>query len=156
MPKVCELCGKLTDNLMEAIVEGAIVSVCKFCSNFGHVIPVQKELKQELPKRNIIIKKEPEEFEIITKNYAQKVKQTRENLNLKQEELAQKIAEKVSVIHKIESGRLRPSLALARKLEHFLNIKLIEKYKEEKSEIINFKDSSLTIGDLLKYKKKKI
>ena len=75
------------------------------------------------------------------------------NLNLKQEELAQKIAEKVSVIHKVESKHLRPSLALAKKLEHFLNIKLIEKYKEEKTKTLDFTDSALTIGDLIKFKK---
>jgi len=154
MPKTCELCGRLTDNLTEAIVEGAMLSICNNCVKFGNVIPIKKPAKEQiLPRKNIIIEKEPEEFEIIVSGYSQKVKQARENLSLKQEELAQKIAEKVSVIHKIESGHLRPSLALAKKLENFLNIKLIEKYKEEKTETINFKDSNLTIGDLLKHKK---
>ncbi len=153
MPKVCELCGKFNDNLIEAIVEGAVVSVCKSCSNFGHVILIEKPINQEIPKRKIVIEKEPEEFEIIVNNYAQEVKQAREKLDLKQEELAQKIAEKISVIHKIESGHLKPSLALAKKLEHFLNIKLIEKYKEEKTKTVDFTNSSLTIGDLIKFKK---
>lgn len=153
MPEICELCGKPNDNLIEAIVEGALLRVCRKCSDFGHVIPIQKSTTLEIPKKKIVIEKEPEEFEIITSNYAQKVKQAREKLDLKQEQLAQKIAEKISVIHKIESGHLRPSLALAKKLEHFLHIKLIEKYKEEKSKTIDFTDSDLTIGDLLKFKK---
>ena len=151
--KVCELCGKLSDNLMEAVVEGAILSVCKTCSEFGNVIPIKKPIQSEISKGKIVIEREPEEFEIIVQDYAQKVKQSREDMQLKQEELAQKLAEKVSVIHHIEIGHLKPSLLLAKKLENFFHIKLIEKYKEEKTKTIYFADSGLTIGDLAKFKK---
>lgn len=43
---------------------------------------------------------------------------------LSQEELGMKINEKPSVIHHLETGSMKPSDALARKLEHYLKIQL--------------------------------
>lgn len=153
---VCELCGRIDDNLVDAVVEGAMLSVCRRCIRFGHVLPIQKPDIQQIHKREILLEqiKEPEIIEILVPDYPQKVQQARENLNLKQEELALKIAEKLSVIHQIESGHLKPSFFLAKKLENFLKIKLIQKYKEEEQpKKINLSDSNLTIGDILKLKK---
>lgn len=146
----CDICGKRTD-LVPAIVDSTKLSVCKECSNFGTIIteektPERPKLKPRLPEEKIL--------EVITSDFADKVKKAREKLNLKQRELAQKIAEKESVIHRIESNHAEPSIELAKKLERFFNIKLIEEHKEERKNIrLDFKNNSLTIGDLLKLKK---
>ena len=48
-------------------------------------------------------------------------------MGLKQFELAQKISEKESIIHKIESDSEDPSIQVIKKLERLFKVKLIEK-----------------------------
>ena len=63
-------------------------------------------------------------------DYSTIVKRARERMKLTQEELGRLVGEKASVISKIETGRLRPSIALAKKLEHVLRVKLVESIEE--------------------------
>jgi putative transcription factor len=145
----CDLCGKKTE-LVEGVVEGSILKVCKSCIKFGEAVEIKKSVLEE--------KQEPEKIkeeiiEEIVKDYSAKIKGARESLNLLQKDLAREIAEKESVIHNLESGHLEPSLDLAKKLESFLNIKLIVVNKNEKVDKIDFHNASLTIGDLLKLNK---
>lgn len=150
--KVCELCGKPSIALTDVIVEGALCHVCRPCSDFGEIV-VSQEPALQIPKKEIKILEEPEEFELLVPDCAQRVQHAREKLDLRQEELALKIFERESVIHSIETGHIKPTLALAKKLENFLKINLIEKYKTESSKTLNFTDAKLTIGDLMKLKK---
>jgi putative transcription factor len=60
----------------------------------------------------------------LTTDYPKIIKSARELLGLSQEELAQKINEKTSVISHLETGSMKPDDALARKLEHYLKIQL--------------------------------
>ncbi|MEK6854816.1 MAG: multiprotein bridging factor aMBF1 [Nanoarchaeota archaeon] len=149
--EACELCGK-HDKLKDVIIEGTTLSVCSKCAEFGNVvvIPKKREIESVVPRRIVI----EEDVEIIKSDYPDLIRNARENMGLRQEELAQKIAEKESVIHHLESGELKPTIALARKLERFLKIELVEVYTENKNKRINFVDSSLTIGDLIKMKKR--
>lgn len=149
--KQCEICGK-KDNLVSAIVEDSVLSVCKACSKYGNVITVKSSKPSQEPPKKIITIEEP--IEVIVPDFSLKIKNARESLKLKQEQLAKNLKEKTSLIHKLESGHLTPSISLAKKLESFLNIKLIEQYEEEKKQI-NIKDEDLTIGDLIKIKDKK-
>ena len=149
---LCDVCGKNTSTF-RVNIENAILSVCENCSKFGinpTEIPKLIEPKQKEIKQPFI-----EEIEIITQDFSQKIKEAREKLNLRQVELANKISEKESIIHKLESSQFPPSIELAKKLERFLNIKLIEIYKPETEKQIDFKDDSLTIGDLIKVKEQK-
>jgi putative transcription factor len=146
----CEICGKKFNNLSKAIVEGVMIDVCSECSKFGKVIPIRKPLIE--PQRIIPVHTK-EYVEGVVSNYAEVIKTAREKKGLKQEDLAKNIAEKESVIHKVETGGLRPSFILAKKLEQFLGIKLIEVTEEKKEINLNLKDSNLTIGDILKIKR---
>jgi putative transcription factor len=152
----CDMCGK-EGKLVEAIVEGVLLNVCETCVKYGKVIPLKKpDVEVKFAEKKDRFKKKivtPEVFEIIVDNFSEKVKKSREAKGLKQEELAKQIAEKESVIHNIESGHLKPGLKLAKKLEVFLGIKLIEKTEEKIKREINFKDNNLTVGDLLRTKK---
>ena len=148
----CDLCGKEKD-LVIALIENTELNVCKNCSKFGKVkrkanifTPIQKSKK---------IEKEPEEevTERIIKGYGKLIKDAREKLNLKQEEFAKKINEKVSLIHNIESEHHELSIKLAQKIEKFLKIKLIEETKLENPEFKTTKSERFTIGDIIKPKK---
>src|SRR3989344_3660158 len=130
----CEICGKEAP-LFKTAIENTELAVCKECSNFGKVI---EQKKLEHPKQKKPVTQSEEIIELIVQDYGEKIKRAREELNLKQEEFAQKIAEKESVIQNIESS----------------HIKLIEQHKEEHKNVkLNFKDSSMTIGDLVNLKK---
>jgi len=147
----CELCG-YEGYLVEAIVEGTMLNVCRKCSNFGDVIPIDMP-KPAVKKPTKIVVEEPQDF--IVSSYHTLIKQSREKMGLKQRELAESINEKESVIHNIESGHFKPSFGLARKIEKFLHIRLTTNYEEPAKREINLKNTDLTIGDLIKIKRKK-
>lgn len=149
----CEMCGRDSE-LVDAIVEGTILSVCRNCAAHGDVVAVER--------KNPVIETSPSplmaEPELEISDCANQVKEAREKKGLTQKQLAQAIAEKESVIHKIESGKSKPSLKTAAKLEQFLNIKLIESVDAKGTEgaevkQLNLRDPELTIGDLMSMKK---
>src|SRR4030042_5714553 len=107
----CEICGR-ERNLVIALIEGSQMKVCSDCGRYGKVLNEIKTVKKEKKKVE-----EEEYVEGIVEDYAKLIKDKREKLGLKQEEIAKKINEKESVIHKIENGSLEPSIALAKKLE---------------------------------------
>ena len=78
-------------------------------------------------------------------------------MGLKQEDFAKKINEKLSVVSGIESGRHKPSMELAKKIGRFLRISLVEEIEDKEEEKIAGKGASeeLTIGDLIKIRKRK-
>lgn len=122
--------------------------LCKNCSKYGRVIAKQQRPAPVQQKTGV----QKEHVVIIVDGYGRLVKNAREKRGLKQEELAMKISEKESDIHAIESERREPSVALARKLERFLGITLVEEEDiaiggKEKSS-----SSELTLGDMLKKK----
>ena len=143
------MCGK-EGELVDSIVEGTIMSVCINCSTYGKVVTIN----QPVIDKKVEMKKETEEagyVEVVVDNYSSLIQKAREKKGLKQEELAKAIAEKESVIHQLESSKLKPNFKLAQKLEVFLGIKILEKAETNLGEKknINFKGSDLTIGDLL-------
>ena len=146
----CDLCGKKVEYFNKTIVEGSTLNVCDNCSKFGRVIEAKKPIG-ELPKKKIAIHQTQDE-EAITQDYATKIKKCRESLNMTHEQLAKALAEKESIIHKLETGNLIPSIKLAKKLEQFFRIKLIIKQNVNEHSKFSFKNNSLTIGDLLKVK----
>ncbi len=146
------MCGK-EGELVDSIVEGTMMNVCLDCSNYGKVVMINRPVID----RKVKMKKETEEagyVEVVVDNYSERIKKARENKNMKQEDLAKAIAEKESVIHQLESSKLKPNFKLAQKLEIFLNIKILEKAETNLSEKknVNFKSSNLTIADLISKK----
>lgn len=143
----CEMCGKSVE-LFKTNVESVVMELCKPCSRFGKAVREQKKivLQKKNPRRRM------EVTESLVPNAAKLVKDAREGLGLKQVELAKRIAERESIIQKIESGSFRPSTVLAKKLEKALKITLIEKIKEnvDLPEEKPTKTGALTIADLMK------
>lgn len=146
----CDMCGR-GGNLNPAIVEGSLLNVCENCAKFGKVILIKKQTQQKQDTKKQPFKQTFDLVNVIDEDYPRKIKEAREKLGLKQEELARKINEKESVIHKLETGHLQPTLLMAKKLEKVLNISLVKTYQEE-NEKIDFKDAKLTIGDIAKVK----
>ncbi len=126
----CELCGATIHGRAQMVeVDGAILHVCDRCARFGKkVVPSP----QPPARRSVPAARGPmfDENLVVTEDYHVLIKRAREALGLTQEELGRKLGEKTSVISKLETGKLKPSIPLARKIEHVLKIKILEEAPE--------------------------
>jgi putative transcription factor len=76
-------------------------------------------------------------------------------MGLRHEELGRTKREKVSVIRKIENGKMAPTLELAERLEHALRITLRVPVSEPKVDgVSTSKPVGTTFGDLIQFKMK--
>jgi putative transcription factor len=149
---LCDMCGS-EDQLYKTMIEGTELNVCQKCSKFGKVIQKLVEPEPEIRKPETrIMPQETEVIEIITPEYSTIIRSKREKLGLKQKDFAKMIAEKESVVHKLESGQIRPSIKLARKLEKLLKVRLVEEVEEEPISHKTRVSEELTIGDMVKLK----
>jgi putative transcription factor len=93
----------------------------------------------------------------LTEDYGTRIRKAREKLGFSHEDLGKKLNEKVSLLRKIETGKMTPSDKLAAALEHVLKVRLIVPAKEEKvpeAKIPKASSRELTLGDLVQLKKK--
>jgi putative transcription factor len=148
----CEMCGGKGAGIT-VIIEGVSMKVCKNCCSFGKVAPRQhrERVEKTFTKRKPRYKSPEEETqERVIASYGSRIQKKRNQLGLKQEELARKVAEKESIIQKMENGNFRPSLAMAKKLERILGIKLIESGVVEKTIHSAGKSEGMTLAHFLK------
>ncbi|AMK15508.1 multiprotein bridging factor aMBF1 [Methanobrevibacter olleyae] len=168
----CEICGKpMEGKPIRTKIDGSVLEVCKECSKFGRV---QKDtaLERKFTSRNKKAKKQnqnkpqgsrgniqrrprEEAIDELAEDYSSIIRKARESRGWTREELGAKIYEKVSVINRIESGKMEPDLKLAKKFEKTLNIALIEKY--DAMDLESFKSSASgpnTLGSVVKIKRK--
>ena len=151
----CDMCGKDAVSAI-ALIEGVELTVCESCSKFGKIVrtiqppkPQKRSIYQTIPQK----KENEEEMEFVVDDYATRIRQKRESMNLTQQEFAKKLNERESVVHHLENSTSHPSLELARRLEHILKIKLVEVAKE--AAVVKSKSSSgaFTLGDFIRIKK---
>ena len=169
----CEVCGrKIHGKPYKVMIEGAKLTVCGKCAKHGTIVWEEAKPKTAvtLKPRNVrhpllkIQSKKPlpqraaESILELVEHFDVKIRQAREKLELSHEELGRKISEKVSVLKKIETGKMTPNNKLAAKLEHALKIKLLVPASEEKipqTKIPKPVSRELTLGDLIQPNKKK-
>ncbi|MCS7097132.1 MAG: multiprotein bridging factor aMBF1 [Candidatus Methanomethylicia archaeon] len=160
----CEICGSpLRDKGKKVVILGAVLSVCEKCSKHGYEICPQnrnrtlktktkKDLFNKLPKdfgKNI------EDYEVVN-DYAEKIRSAREKIGWTVDILAGQLNEKVSVIKKIESGKMIPSIDLAKRLEKILNIKLLEPSIKTFERSLSYVEKiNVTLGDIAEVKNRK-
>ncbi len=161
----CEVCGrKIFGEPLRVIIEGAKLTVCTECSKHGKATweepkPQVQTTKPRIAVYPVMIQKKnmeiPTESTLeLVENYDAKIRQAREKLGLTHEQLGKRINEKVSLLRKIETGKMKPSNSLATRLERTLKIKLIVPESLEKvkipSAVAKTKSGVVTFGDLLK------
>jgi len=96
-----------------------------------------------------------EALELVS-DFGLRIRRAREGLGLSHEDFGRKIGEKVSVLRKIESGKMTPALMLAEKLEHSLKIKLLVPSSEPKAPSAALsKPREITLGDVVRLKERK-
>lgn len=141
----CEMCG-LSQAVTKARVEGTILNVCSNCKKFGVEI-VETVFRQ---KRRAQFE---ESQESIVFGYGSKIKQKREELGLTQGEFAKRLQEKESVLSHVESQKVEPTIALAKKMKKVFSINLIETIQTEEVVPKTGEEEAFTIGDIIKVKK---
>ncbi|MEM2530687.1 MAG: multiprotein bridging factor aMBF1 [Candidatus Bathyarchaeia archaeon] len=160
---ICEICGKeIFERPKRIIVERAELTVCQNCSKLGEPAAevrrnATREIRPRAAARNVA--KIPKEFleSEVCEDFAERVRRGRIAAAMSQEDLAKRINEKVSVIQRVESGKMVPSVRLCRALEHALKIKLLVEARAE--ELIPRAQLGAaayepTLGDLAKIKRK--
>lgn len=159
----CEICGKkIIGKPVRTKIENSIMQTCKECSKFGKVqreppkpqgSPGRGASRAPYSGKRTYKPREPT-YEVV-EGYEKVIREGREKKGWSREDLGDKIYEKVSVINRLESGRMIPDLKLARKLEQILKVTLLE--KTEEASIEDQRGSSVrgaTIGDIVKIKKR--
>jgi putative transcription factor len=150
----CELCGRPDANII-AVVEGIKMTVCEKCSKYGKEIGMLKDKKEERAEKRGEKKSEKTEIELeLVEDYGKKIKAEREKKGMSLKQLASAIAEKESYIDRIENEDVIPSEKVARKLEKFFNIKLLEEIVTSSGEIEIKDEDTITLGDIIEIKKK--
>jgi len=89
----------------------------------------------------------------LTDDLAEKVRKHRRSLGISQEELARRVKEKLSVIQKIETGKMTPDTRLCRELEHELKVKLLVPHEEDETPNSSA-PADVTLGDIIQLKDK--
>jgi putative transcription factor len=150
----------------KATIEGAKMIVCGKCAKLGSIsweIQTPQRVKKLAaplsPPLRAPKKRQPpklaEEMELVN-DFSVRVRQGREKMELSHEDLGKRIGEKVSVLRKIESGKMTPDHRLAAKLEHALRVKLLAPLSEPKTSSVRLSTPrDVTLGDVAHVKKKK-
>ena len=160
----CEVCGnEIVGKPARSLVEGATLIVCQQCSSLGKVLPGFPERGPRTARithpgpapshtRTPLesLPKSVEESDLV-EDYAQVVKEGREKLGLSQTDLAFKAKEKLTVIQKIELGKMMPTMRLTKELEHILRVKLLAPRGELEVSTVPVRQAGpreLTLGDI--------
>jgi putative transcription factor len=127
----CEVCGSsLKAGPNKVQIDGAIMIVCNNCAKLG--TPVAGQLVRDARPHPIQASFRPTSAPIasapefdVDPDYNVKIRQAREKLSLSQEDLGRMLNVKPSLIRMVESKRLKPDLALAKKFNHYLKVNLL-------------------------------
>jgi len=96
-----------------------------------------------------------EDLELV-EDFSSRVRKARENMGLSHEDLGRKIGEKVSVLQKIETGKMTPDHKLADKLQHALKVRLLVPPSEPKPPSMGLTPPhEVTLGEIVHLKKRK-
>lgn len=175
MPQ-CEMCGKEVPSLTTVRIEGAEIDVCDECAEFGTEVRTESTSSTSTKystsgsesssssstsastgtgssssggsQRDMF-----DEMEEVAQDYDQRIRDAREATGLTQEELANQLNEKASLIRKLEHGDVLPSDDIQTKLERKLDISLAESTQADDSEWEGGSSAgSYTLGDVVKRK----
>lgn len=163
----CDICGEeIRGRPLKVIIEGAVVVTCPQCGRLGkpYIEPPRPRLSPPVhvarstarpgARATRPISREALGELEVTENYAARIRRAREKIGLTQEDLATRVKEKLSIIQKIESGKMTPDMKLCRELEHFLKIELLVPSVEAPVTTPPLQSANLTLGDIIKVKRR--
>ena len=134
----CPVCsGIIWGRGVKVMIEGAKLTVCSSCAQHGKKIkktaPTYSSKKMGYKKPQVAQGRPPlhrkittriDDFEVVS-DYAKIIRNARMARKLNQDQFAQKLNEKPSLIRRIETGKAEPTIKLAKKIEQIYKIKII-------------------------------
>lgn len=160
MPKreelYCEICGMpIVGRPYYAEVDGVEMTLCASCylklTRSGRARPLRRpsppKRAASTRQRRVVI-----EYEIV-EDYDDKIKAGRIAKGLTTAELAQKLRISESLLRKIEQGKMKPSIDLARRMERVLGIKLLVPTEEPEEPETPALPDYPTLGDVVVIRK---
>ncbi|ESS02551.1 MAG: transcriptional regulator, XRE family [uncultured archaeon A07HR67] len=172
MPQ-CEMCGAEQASLTTTKVEGAELELCNSCTDFGTEVREEPSSsggsKYSTSSSSGTTSSSSssgssgssggsgrprdmfDDMDEIATDYDDRIRQARESRDLSQEQLADQLNEKASLIRKLERGDTLPTDEIQQKLERALDVSLVE--GEEVDEEWETSDAgTMTLGDVVKRK----
>jgi len=176
MPQ-CEMCGSEQPSLTTVKVEGAELQLCDDCKEFGTEVRTESSSSTSTkystsssnsdesstnstgsttssasqsggsPRRDMF-----DNMDEIAADYDNRIRQARESRSLSQEDLADSLNEKASLIRKLERSDILPSDDVREKLERRLDISLVEGTDTDEDEWSGGSSTTTTLGDVVKRK----
>ena len=157
----CEVCGQeIVGRPARSLVEGATLVVCGNCAGLGTALPgFPDRPRPRTPAMPRVLSVKPpinrlpkavEDSELL-EEYPRIIKQAREKQGISQQDLAFKAKEKLTMIQKIELGKMLPTMRLTMELEHILRVKLLvpkEEVELPTPPVRQSGDTGPTLGDV--------
>lgn len=167
--KECPICGGIIWGQGEKVlIEGAKITVCQSCAQFGVKIKPKPKIADNTQKiypkpkpssKQIVHSRDLDESVEIVSDYVRRIKKARNARGLNQDQFAQKLNEKPSLLRRIEAGKVEPTIQLAKKIEQVYSIVLLKQVDEiepsNKQSQYMKKSSGSSLGDIAYVKKKK-
>lgn len=167
--KECPICGGIIwGKGQNVLIEGAKMIVCQSCAQYG--VKVHERLPKSAtkqssyqkprsaPKKKYVPRDNIEKVEIVS-DYAFRIRNARTQNKLNQDQFAQKLNEKPSLLRRIEAGKAEPDIKLAKKIEKVYDIKLIKSVDtidvSPQTDKYMKKSTGSSLGDIAFIKKKK-
>ncbi|MFB6124253.1 MAG: multiprotein bridging factor aMBF1 [Haloferacaceae archaeon] len=173
MPQ-CEMCGATGASLTTTKVEGAELELCDDCTEFGTEVRSESGGSSTSTKYSTSSSSSGgssssnssgssgsssrrrrdmfDDMEEVAADYDERIRQARENRGLSQEELANELNEKTSLIRKLERGDVLPSDDVQTKLEGELDVSLTEGTDVDDDDWSGGSSTTTTLGDVVKRK----
>ncbi|TKX72597.1 MULTISPECIES: multiprotein bridging factor aMBF1 [Halorubrum] len=177
MPQ-CEMCGAEEASLTTTKVEGAELELCSSCTDFGTEVRDEStgsgggkySTSSSTGKSSSSSGSSGsssgsgssggstrprdmfDDMDEIATDYDERIREARESRGLSQEELADQLNEKASLIRKLERGDTLPTDEVQRKLERALDISLVEGQSSDDADWETSDAGTMTLGDVVKRK----
>ncbi len=152
MGGVCEICGMRAGKLFKVSFEGAEINVCPVCaSKLGpRASPVEREPVKPKPQaRPKTVRRggSLESYDIV-EDFGARIRRAREERGWNMDVLARKLKISADLLRKIESGKYKPPINLARAIEEVLKVKLLIPTEHEEGDY-GEGSAGVTLGDIV-------
>lgn len=159
----CEICGaEIREKPLCITIDNSELQVCQKCAPYGKPVEKRTPVSRKVsPIARTVTRTDKSQnkdfFDILRnellENYVQIIRDSREAKGWSQENLAENLKEKASLIKKIERGEIIPEDSVIKKLEHALKIKITERVDATGPEVSHTKKDT-TLGDIVTIKRK--
>lgn len=168
----CEMCGREISARagIRVNIEGAVMTLCPTCfaryssgrrREAGDKAPQSPPPsgKKAKPSGESQRKARPgpriEKYEVV-KDFSERIREARERQGMSARDLANMIRESENIVKRIESGKLVPTIELARRIEGVLKIQLVVPSVDQEAESPPSRQEpvNITLGDVLQLRKK--